>query len=329
MIYVEDEVADHWRTQEILARLPDAVRVPCTRYQEVFDRENQDFRLQKRRPSLILGRAEPALVHEAPTGYRLGGRRSFRFAHMLNCIYDCRFCFLQGMNRSAHYVLFVNYEDFMEGIDAKLAEAPEEDIWFFPGVDCDTLAFEPVTRFARTFLPFFADRPRAKVELRTKSTQINSLLDHPPLDNCVVAFSMTPPEISRRLEHQTPTVERRLAAAARLQEAGWPIGLRFDPLIWDEDFRGLYGAFFDQVFAALDADRLHSVSLGPFRLPHDWWRRIVSMYPEEELFRGGLEEREGSVGFARDAEAEMRAFCEGVLRERVAEEALFPDNSGI
>jgi spore photoproduct lyase len=329
MIYVEDEVADHWRTHEILARLPDAVRIPCGRYQEVFERENQDFRLQKRRPSLILGRAEPAVVEEAPPGYHLGGRRNFRFAHMLNCIYDCRFCFLQGMNRSAHYVIFVNYEDFMEAIDAKLAEAPEEDTWFFPGVDCDTLAFEPVTRFARSFLPFFADRPRARVELRTKSTQIKSLLDHEPLPNCVVAFSMTPPEISRRLEHQTPTVERRLAAAARLQEAGWPVGLRFDPLIWDDDFRGLYGAFFDEVFATLDGARLHSVSLGPFRLPHDWWRRVVGLYPEEPLFRGGLEERDGSVGFLREAEAEMKAYCEGVLRERVAEEAFFPDNSGI
>ena len=329
MIYIEEEIASHWRTHEILARLPDAVRIPCTRYGEVFDREGQDFRLQKRRPSLILGRAEPALVDEAPAGYHLGGRRHFRFAHMLNCIYDCRFCFLQGMNRSASYVIFVNYEDFMEAIDARIAEAPDEDTWFFAGYQCDTLAFEPVTRFARSFLPFFAERPHAWVELRTKSTQINSLLDHSPFPNCVTAFSMTPPEISRRLERQTPSVERRLAAAARLQEAGWSVGLRFDPLIWQDGFRDLYAAFFDDIFHHLDPGRLHSVTLGPFRLPHDWWRRIVSMYPEEELFHRRLEARDGSVGFARDLETEMRDACAELLRQRVPEEILFPDNSGI
>ncbi|HUO86772.1 MAG TPA: DNA photolyase, partial [Thermoanaerobaculia bacterium] len=198
MIYIEEEVAAHGRTLEILERLPDAVRVPCDHYQEIFDREAQDFRLQKRRPSLILANAEQGLLAEAPPGYQLGGRRNFRFAHMLNCIYDCRFCFLQGMNRSAHYVIFVNYEDFMAAIDAELAEAPDEDTWFFAGYDCDSLAFEPVTRFARSFLPFFAERPRAWLELRTKSTQIKSLLDVEPFPNCVVAFSMTPPELSRR-----------------------------------------------------------------------------------------------------------------------------------
>lgn len=329
MIYVEEEVADHWRTHEILDRLPDAVRVPCSHYQEIFDRESQDFRLQKRRPSLILGKAAQPLVHEAPPGYDLGARRNFRFAHMLNCIYDCRFCFLQGMNLSAHYVIFVNYEDTMEAIDAKLDEAPDEDAWFFAGYQCDSLAFEPVTRFARSFLPFFAERPRAHVELRTKATQIKSLLDHEPFPNCVTAFSMTPPPISRRLEHQTPTVERRLAAAARLQEAGWKVGLRFDPLIWDEDFPGLYGGFFDDVFSKLDPQRLHSVSIGHFRLPHDWWRRIVSMYPEEELFQARLQARDGSIGFERQLEAEMKEQCTEMLRQRVPEEILFPDASGI
>lgn len=329
MIYIEEEIAAHGRTLEILERLPDAVRVTCDHYQEIFDREAQDFRLQKRRPSLILANAEQGLLAEAPPGYHLGGRRNFRFAHMLNCIYDCRFCFLQGMNLSAHYVIFVNYEDFMAAIDAELAEAPDEDTWFFAGYECDSLAFEPVTRFARSFLPFFAERPRAHVELRTKSAQIKSLLDHEPFPNCVTAFSMTPPALSRRLEHQTPTVERRLAAAARLQEAGWKVGLRFDPLIWDEDFAGLYGGFFDQVFSQLDPQRLHSVSLGPFRLPHDWWRRMVAMYPEEELFHARLEARDGSIGFARKLEAEMKEQCTELLRDRVPQEILFPDASGI
>ena len=31
---------------------------------------------------------------------------------MLNCIYDCKYCFLQGMFNSANYLVFVNYQDF-------------------------------------------------------------------------------------------------------------------------------------------------------------------------------------------------------------------------
>ena len=48
---------------------------------------------------------------------------------MLNCIYDCKYCFLQGMFRSANFVIFVNYESFMN-------EIMHDDItWTFPGVE--------------------------------------------------------------------------------------------------------------------------------------------------------------------------------------------------
>ncbi len=55
-IYIEDAVADHPRAIEICRRLPKAAVIPCARYGEVFNPRHQSFRLQKRRPSLILAR---------------------------------------------------------------------------------------------------------------------------------------------------------------------------------------------------------------------------------------------------------------------------------
>ena len=33
---------------------------------------------------------------------------------MYNCLFDCRYCFLQGMYNSSNFVIFVNYEDFFK-----------------------------------------------------------------------------------------------------------------------------------------------------------------------------------------------------------------------
>ena len=44
---------------------------------------------------------------------------------MLNCVYDCRYCFLQGMYRSANYVLFVNYDDFRVQIEESISSCKE------------------------------------------------------------------------------------------------------------------------------------------------------------------------------------------------------------
>ena len=323
-IYVEEGVAAHRRTAVITSRFPKAEIVPCRRWGEVFNRRSQNFRLQKRRPALIVAEKFDRFVHPAPPGYGVGADRNYYFSHMLNCVYDCRYCFLQGMFRSAHYVLFVNYEDFQRSIDATLAEAPGEDSWFFSGYDCDSLALESVTGFAQDFLPFFAARPRGWLELRTKSTNIQSLLATEAFPNCVVAFSFTPTEIHQALERGVPSVERRVDAMARLAARGWRLGLRFDPLLWEPGFREMYQALFELVLGRLPAEAIHSISLGVFRLPRDFYERMYRLYPEEKLLAGPLQRESGLVSLERQAEEELLEFCTAALRERVPEEILFP-----
>ena len=121
LIYIEDAIADHPRTQRALAHFAGATRVRCKRFGEVFNPRAQNFRLQKRGPALLLARKHKNFVLPAPSGYAIGDGHNYYFSHMLNCVYDCRYCFLQGMFRSANYVLFVNYEDFEQAIDEALA----------------------------------------------------------------------------------------------------------------------------------------------------------------------------------------------------------------
>ena len=323
-VYIEEQIANHPRTGAILDRFPQAKRVACERYGEVFNPKSQDFRLQKQKPALILAGKHERRVLETPAGYGIGGEHNFYFSHMLNCLYDCRYCFLQGMYRSAHYVLFVNYEDFYSDIDAVLENAGTEPCWFFSGYDCDSLALEPVSAFAEQFLPFFASRPQAHIELRTKSTQIRSLLNQQPLANAVVAFSFTPDEIHAALEHRVPTVARRIASMRRLQDAGWSLGLRFDPLIYQPGYRAQYRALFEQVFSQLDSSLLHSVSLGTFRLPRSYFKNILQLYPDEPLYAGTFAESGGMISYPMDLEREITAFCSTELQKHIPESLLFP-----
>ena len=158
-IYIEEAIAEHPRTEAILRRFPKAVGIPCERYGEVFNRKAQSFRLQKRKPALILAKKHGRKVLPTPESYGIGAKKNYYFSHMLNCLYDCRYCFLQGMYLSANYVVFVNFEEFEEEIDDALEEAAGEPVHFFSGYDCDSLAFDGVTGFCDHFLPFFAARP--------------------------------------------------------------------------------------------------------------------------------------------------------------------------
>jgi len=323
-IYIEEDIAEHPRAERICDRFPSADRIFIRRYGEIFNLKGQSFRLQKKRPALILARKFGRMVLPAPNGYGVGGRRNFYFSHMLNCVYDCRYCFLQGMYRSAHYVLFVNYEDFEKAIEAKLEESGGKESYFFSGYDCDSLALEPITGFVQSIYPFFAKHPEAWLELRTKSTQVKWLLETRPLPNCIIAFSLTPEPTSNALEHKVPPLSQRIAAMEALQERGWKIGLRFDPMILTEDYHEQYRQLFAGLFERLRSDRLHSVSLGPFRLPRTYFDAMTRLYPDEPLFAGPIEARGRLVSYKKQMEEEMMSFCVRELLPYVSEEIFFP-----
>lgn len=320
-VYVESGVASHERTRRVLGRLPRARVIEIERFGEIFNRKRQDFRLQKQQPALILAEKHGRKLLQAPLSYSIGHQRNFYFSHLLNCLYDCRYCFLQGMFRSAHYVLFVNWDDFADEIES--ATAANESSCFFSGYDCDSLALDRLTGFADDALDLFARRPQAFLELRTKSVQVEALTRRDALDNCVVAVSFTPQELSSELEPGVPTVERRLTMLADLARRGWLTGLRFDPLIWTPDWRQQYRSLFDTAFAAIPEASIHSVSLGSFRMPRPFLRRIERLYPDDPFLAQEFAAAEDGWGFGVERDREMVDWCRSALADYLPERKIF------
>jgi spore photoproduct lyase len=323
-IYIEENIVQHPRVIEIMTRFPQARKIICGRYGEVFNPKAQNFRLQKQKPALILAEKYKNFTMPVPSGYGIGASRNFYFSHMLNCLYDCRYCFLQGMYQSANYVLFINYEDFQDEIKQRCAETPTEAVHFFSGYDCDSLALEPVTGFAEQFLPIFEAIPNAWLELRTKSTQVRSLLNREAFPRCIVAFSLNPDEIATKVEAKAPSLERRLDALLKLQEHGWQIGLRFDPMIYQLGYQQQYQHLFEQVFSVIKLESLHSVSLGAFRLPEKYFKKVHKLFPDEKLFVSPLENNQGIISYKEALEQEMTHFCTEQLLRYIPKELFFP-----
>ena len=323
-VYIEEAALEHPRTQAIMTHFSDRQVVHCRHYGELFNPKGQNFRLQKQRPALVLAIKNGQRILPAPVGYGIGANHNYYFSHMLNCIYDCRYCFLQGMYRSAHTVLFVNYEDFIDEMHAVAASHNDEAVHFFSGYDGDSLALEPLSGFTRSFVPALAQHDNMLLELRTKSTQVRKLLDMEPSSRCVAAFSFTPAAIAAATEHGVPPLSRRLDAMTRLQQHGWPVGLRLDPLIDCDNFESRYRELLQQLFASLDPDNIHSISFGPFRMPQGFFQQMVQLYPEEALFAQDMTRTDGMVSYGLQREQQMREQLQSMLLDYVRADVLFP-----
>ncbi len=325
-IYVEAAITGHPRALSIIHRFPKARVIECTSYQEVFNRRQQNFRVQKTHPALILAHKSKPRLHPVPEGQHLGATHNYYFSHLLNCPFDCRYCFLQGMFASANYVLFVNYEDFVTEI-ADVCATHSGPVHLFSGYDCDSLALEPLSNFAAHFVAALAEIDNAVLELRTKSTQIRSLLKTSPNPGTIVAMSLAPESVAANLEHGAPPLGERLRAMRRVQDHGFKVGLRFDPIIPISDAASVFRHFFAQVFAEINSSSVHSVTLGGFRLPKAFAKRMVRLYPNEALFAGPRDELNGTLIYRGDVGDNTVAIARNELARYISADKILLQHS--
>ena len=313
-IYIEKEALQYDRTQILLRKYAHIDQVICSHYGEIFNLKQQNFRTQKKFPALIIAVKKGKKILETPENFGIGGKQNYYFSHMQNCLYDCRYCFLQGMYNSANYLWFVNYEDFMSDINQltsynNISDNADADLknnhYFFSGYDADSLVFESLTNFAQEFIGFFRDKPQAILELRTKSVNIKNIISAQLAPNIVTAFSFTPQEMSEQIEHKVPPVASRIKAIENLSKLGWKIGLRFDPIIYHPNYHKLYKKLFNDIFAKLEMQQLHSVSVGMLRFPKKMHEKILKLYPQEQILTHKLSKQNNHISYSNELEQEM------------------------
>ena len=111
-IYVEKNVMDNPRTLGILKHFPNAEVIEIEHYKDVFCRTQQNVERQKKTQALIIARKQGNLVYEGAKVCQSFGNEYFYYTScIMNCIYDCDYCYLKGMYPSGNIVIFVNIDD--------------------------------------------------------------------------------------------------------------------------------------------------------------------------------------------------------------------------
>ena len=109
----------------------------------------------------------------------------------------------------------------------------------------------------------------------------------------------------------------------KLTDHGWQVGLRIDPLIDCEDFSTRYQNLFQDIFSQIPREKIHSVSLGTFRMPTTFFKKMEKLYPQEKLFSGRLENRSGTVAYRQEIEQERKETCLQLLLNHIAAQKIF------
>ena len=263
-LWIERSQAESPLAQRLRARLPET---PIHFVEDLAAAEPRDnFAAGKQR--LLVQRHRGTFLQHCPagtTGMVCCNYLVMNFAS--NCPFDCSYCFLQDyLANNPALKVFTNVADGLAELDTVLGAHPERTFRVGTGELADSLALDHLTDLSCALVPFFAARANALLELKTKSDCIDNLLHLDPKDRVVVSWSVNARAIVAAEDAGTIALEARVAAAARVQAAGYKIGFHFDPLIahdgWEEGYRDAI----DAIFRGLDTRRVAWVSLGSLRM---------------------------------------------------------------
>jgi spore photoproduct lyase len=204
-----------------------------------------------------------------------------------NCNMDCRYCYLQEyLSGNPALKVFSNTGDLLREADELLSKHRRFFFRIGTGELTDSLALDPYIGLSREMVPFFAEQPNSLLELKTKSNCVDDLLSMDPKDRIVVAWSMNPQRVIDLHEQGTASLEERLIAALRCQNAGYRLGFHFDPMIeypgWDTDYESMV----EDLLARVDWRRIAWFSMGVLRLTPALKRTVRERFPSTSLVTG-------------------------------------------
>lgn len=239
----------------------------------------------------------------------------------LNCPMDCSYCVLQGYVNVPAITIFVNVEDLLAELKAEWAASPSRVWRLGTGEFGDSLALDELMGLNARLIPFFAQHPRAVLEIKTKWHDLTPLLSLGPNPQVVFAWSLNPPEIIRKEEKFTASLEARLKAAAQAAAAGFRLAFHFDPLIYFPGWEAAYRRTVERLGAHVPPGAIAWISLGGLRFlpplrPLIYQRFPLSRIAAQEMVRAP----DGKLRYFKDLRIDMY----GRMREWLA--AALPGN---
>lgn len=321
-IYVEKKILNNKNTLEILSKFKDVKIIEIENYKEVFSSNNQDFHLQKLGQKLILASNKANMIYEGAVVCESFENDNFYYtSSIINCVYDCEYCYLQGVYSSGNIVIFVDIEKVFEEVEELYNKL--KTLYLCISYDTDLLAIENICGFSEKWYYFIEDKKDLKIELRTKSGNIDKFLNLKPLDNFIVAFTLSPENLALKNEKYTASFKNRVKAIKKLQEKGWKVRICIDPLIYSDNFEKNYSQMIEYLFNEIDKEKVIDVSIGVFRISKEYLKKMRNQNQNSEILYYPFECIDGVYTYSDKTKSYMINFIKEQFLKYIDEKKIY------
>lgn len=309
-IYVLNSMREHPIAQRILQAYPEAEHI-FTDSQEIPKSGKAQFEtVEDSKATLFLGRSS-RFVAETDRNELCKGLRKITIIQN-GCHFSCEYCFLQGTYRARwpSIKFNLNHEDLMKELERDIRKNGRA--LYNVGENQDSLAFDSLYPISQILVPFFAGKD-AYLLMLTKSNCVDGLLDLDHQGHTIVSWSINSEQVTSGYEHGAATLDERIEAAIAVQQAGYRLRYRFDPLLPLDGWQDHYS---DMVKKVLSRTKPERITLGSLRFAPVVRSISQKRFPGSTLFSNeGIEESRGEDHKYRLDNGVRRKLYEFVIRE--------------
>ncbi len=261
-IVVEKEALNYSYTKELLS-INDGIRIKILEKREKGFRADREWGIAKRR---LLARVyKGKWLKKCPGTRGLLCCNYYVINPVINCPYNCTYCFLQGYIDSPYTQVMVNIEDMFEELEDEFRLLGDGKIRIGTGEMADSLALDDYLKLNKKLIDFFRKFPNAILELKTKSDNVDHLLMIDAPRNVVISWTISPEVITLNEELGTASLTERIKAIRKVISAGYRVGIHFDPIIYYPGWEKGYRDAVERVFTILPEGQIAWVSMGSLR----------------------------------------------------------------
>ena len=162
------------------------------------------------------------------------------------CPFLCAYCYFAWCIN-----IMMNIEEYIDHLDDWIEKTNGQTLFQYDNWS-DINCFEPEYGATKLFVEYFSKREKEYLELYAgKSDNVDFLLELDHKGKTICCWSLSGRTQSSEIENRTASMDERIAAAKKCQEAGYHVRFRFSPIIpvknWEDENREMIESLFAQV----------------------------------------------------------------------------------
>jgi spore photoproduct lyase len=230
----------------------------------VYDIINKaDDPISKAKQTLYITRNKGAVIKKCP-GTSFYTCCDYTILHTGTfCTMDCSYCILQAYFHPPVLQYFAGLEILANTLDQTFGR--DKIYRIGTGEYTDSLIWEKISLQPRFLVENFARQNNSILELKTKTVNIDSLLDLEHNEKTIIAWSLNTPDIIHSQEKGTASLTARLKAAKRVEAKGYRLAFHFDPMVIYPGCEMDYQKVVEQIFHHVRPESIVWISIGTFR----------------------------------------------------------------